>query len=270
MIYLLNEPLLFLVSLLLAASVTVAATLVILLFRRGESRRRASLLPPPFITAVVFPAAIVMGLLVNDSWKRFIEAQDVVQQEAALLQLIHSHKGQLAEPFRAEVKAVIDRYAQLQIPEDWRLLRRGERPPADNVLLPLLRQFDLWLTDDENIAEAQLAQLGRLSDEVMELAKLRGQRILLSEGRMDWPKWLVVFCLLFTCTLILSEITLHMRPAYLASMALFVLGNGAVLYLLLTHERPFAGGAAVKPPELMQTVPTPGGAAAPGLVPAAR
>ena len=88
---------------------------------------------------------------------------------------------------------------------------------------------------------------------------------------MDWPKWLVVFCLLFTCTLTMSEITLHMRSAYLTAALLFVLGNGSVLYLLATHERPFAGGASVQPPMVHALLaPADAGTAAPVPAPATR
>lgn len=198
----------------------------------------------------MFPAAIVMGLLVNDSWKRFIDAQDTVRQESALLQLLHVHQKHLAEPFRTPVGAAIERYEQVRIADDWKLFRRGKRPAADDGLGPILDQIDVWTDDAHGVSEAQQAHLDRLGNGVMQLRERRAKRILLSEGRMDWPKWLVVFCLLFTCTPTMSEITLHMRSAYLTGALLFILGNGAVLYLLATHERPFAGGASVQPPVL--------------------
>ena len=271
MIYRLNEPALFLVCLLMAASIMAMGTLAILPFRRGEARHRPSLLPPPFMTAIVFPAAIVMGLLVNDSWKRFIDAQDTVQQESALLQLFHVYHKRLAEPFRTPMGAAIERYEQVQIPEDWRLFRLGKRPAADDGLGPILDQIDIWTDDAHGVPEAQQTNLERMRNGVMELRELRAKRNLLSEGRMDWPKWLVVFFLLFTCTLTMSEITLHMRSAYLTAALLFVLGNGSVLYLLATHERPFAGGASVQPPMVHALLaPAGGGTAAPVPAPATR
>lgn len=248
MIYLLSEPLLFMVCLLMAASVTMVATLVILLFRRGEARCRPSLLPPPFITAIVFPASIVIGLLVNDTWKRFMDAQDVVQQESAVLDAIVTQKSQLALQFRAAVIDGIDRYTQVQIPKDWALFERGELPLANDELVLLLQQIDAWLTDENRIDPAQRVYLDRLRNGVLELRKLRAKRIVLSVGKMDGPKWWVVFCLLFTCTLAMSEITLHVRSAYLSVAALFIIGNGSVIYMLATHERPFAGGTMVKAP----------------------
>ncbi len=251
MIYLLSEPALFLVCLLMAAGITLVATLVILLFRPGESRRRPSLLPAPFITAIVLPVSIVLGLLVNDTWKRFMEAQDVVQREAALLQLIDSHQKQMVAPFREPVRAAMERYEQVQIPADWRLFARGQRPSGEDGLRALLDQFDHWLSDEQGVPEVHQLQLERLRGELLELRDLRTKRIILSAGKMDAPKWLVLLCLLFTCTLAMSEITLHMRSAYLTIAALFILGNGSLIYMLTTHERPFAGGASVPPPQVV-------------------
>ena len=174
-----------------------------------------------------------------------MDAQDVVQQEALAVRTLLMESAHLPQAQASALSKVLKADLRAQIESDRALFQQGEPPAPDAALQDAWQLLQGWLADPALQTQVSSFQLERLKAQVLELQKLRDRRILLSLGKMDGPKWWVMFCLLLTCSLAMSEITLHVRSALWTITALFVLGNGALLYMLNTHERPFVGGTGI-------------------------
>ena len=83
--YALSEAGLLLISLLATLFIGVLASLVVALYRGRPGRAKPSSMPPGFLTGIVLPVSVVLGLLVNDVWRKYDDAHDVVLQEAAIV-----------------------------------------------------------------------------------------------------------------------------------------------------------------------------------------
>ena len=251
-IFILSEPLLFLVCLFGVATVALIGVTMLWLLRRALRQSQASSLPPAFTTAIVFPAAIVLGLLVNDMWRHYMDAQDVVQQEAVLIRSIWTESAQLKPAQMAVLRQNLSADVRAQVKNDWALFQSGRTPGADQALQNLLQTVHLWSAEALAKTPQTQGRAERIATQLMELQKLRDKRILLSLGKMDAPKWWVVFCLLLSCILVMTEITLHSRSQTLMICAFFTLGSGSLVYMLATHERPFVGGTGVSAQPIMK------------------
>lgn len=240
-VYTLSEAGLMLVSLLAVLAIGVLASLVVALYRGRPGRAKPSSMPPAFITGIVLPVSVVLGLLVNDVWRKHDEAQDVVLQEAAivadLVRVIHL----LPEPAAGEMGALLYSYVHGDVPADWRAFGTRRLPSATRSALAEMTLRTPQLQRQHRGDAATSYALGLLAGDIAALDKTRKRRINLSQGRMDNARWFVLALLLFASLVLLVEVVYGQRRNHLLVLVLFALGYGALAYMVLTHDRPYTG-----------------------------
>lgn len=239
--YSLSEAGLLLTSLLATLLIGVLASLVVALYRGRPGRARPSTLPPAFITGIALPVSVVLGLLVNDVWRKYDDAHDVVLQEAAivadLVRVIHL----LPEPAAAEMGALLYSYVHGDVPSDWRAFQTRTLPSATRSALAEMTARTPALQRQHRGDVAVSHALGLLAADIAALDKTRKARISLSMGRMDNTRWFVLALLMFSCLVLLVEVVYDQRRNHVLVLVLFALGYGSLAYMVLTHDRPYTG-----------------------------
>ena len=240
-VYTLSEPALLLVSVVATLLIGVLASLVVAVYRGRPSRAKPSTLPPAFITGIALPVSVVLGLLVNDVWRKYDEAQDTVLQEAAIVADLVRVIDLLPEAESREIGALLYSYVHGDVPAEWRAFQTRTLPSVSRSALAemTLRAQQLQQCYRGNASVSQA--LGLLAADIAALDKTRKQRINLSLGRMDNPRWFVLGLLMFSCLLLLVEVIWGQWRNHLLVLLLFALGYGSLAYMVLTHDRPYTG-----------------------------
>lgn len=245
--YALSETSLLLVSMLGVASIVLLATLCLVSYRGHPRRTLPSTLPPAFVTGIVLPVSVVIGLLVTDVWRKYSDAQDVVMMEAAHVADAARAIKRLPESAAHELDALLRTYVEEDVPRDWQAFQthplhldtRSTLNELEFRTQALHRQLH-----DDIVAQSTLQVL--IAD-LEALDALRKQRIHLSVGRIDNPRWRVLGILLFCSIALMGDVVYGQRRNFLVAAVLFTLSYGSLMYMLITHDRPYTGQTLVLP-----------------------
>ncbi|MBK6868201.1 MAG: DUF4239 domain-containing protein [Burkholderiales bacterium] len=239
--YALSEAGLLLISLLATLFIGVLASLVVALYRGRPGRAKPSSMPPGFLTGIVLPVSVVLGLLVNDVWRKYDDAHDVVLQEAAIVADLVRVIQLLPESAAEEMGALLYGYVHGDVPSDWRAFQSRTLPPVTRSALAEMTARTPALQRQYRGDGATSHALELLARDIATLDKTRKARINLSMGRMDNTRWFVLALLMFSCLVMLVEVVYGQWRNHLLVLVLFALGYGSLAYMVLTHDRPYTG-----------------------------
>ena len=243
--YRISETSLYLVCSLAVVFLAVLTTLGVAAYRGRPSRAAPSTLPPGFVTAVVLPISLIISLLVNDVWRKYSDAQDAVVTEASTVadavRAIHRLPADAAD----ELNSLMYAYVHGDVPQDWRTYQTRRLPVEVRSALNEMEFRVARLLQSAHDDPRVRSTLTVLADDLSALDTLRKKRTQLSAGRLDNARWAVLAVLLLTGLVVLVEVVYGQRKNYFVSVGLFVVGYGTLVYMLVTHDRPFAGETIV-------------------------
>ena len=243
--YSLSEAALLLLSLFAVACVSALAMVSVAAYRGSPRRAKASSMPPAFVTAIVLPVSVILGLLVNDVWRNYNDAQNGVLREAATVADATRAIAQLPPDSAQQLGALLEEYVKVDLKHDWEVYQTRQNPvethSALNQMEFLVEQLQIQLHGNP----VTMSALKVLTDDLSDLERLRKTRTYLSVGRIDNPRWFVLGLLLLCCVGLLTEVSYGQTRNHLVIVCFFSLSYGALIYMLLTHDRPFSGSTFV-------------------------
>lgn len=195
----------------------------------------------PFFGSVAILFALLTGFVANDAWERGRQASRALLGERDGLVAIHD-LSIAAVSDMSEIRAVLRRYLDLVVKEEWPLLADGRSSPkAAEAIRELLRE----LSDPKMASEAGQAVHAALLGQALRVRSARSERLLLSEQNSDHPKWWTV--LLLACLTQLAIALVHLDKPRARAAALTVFSSAAIvaLGLIAVKERPFDGPLAL-------------------------
>jgi hypothetical protein len=213
------------------------------------------LLPP---MALVF--GLIVGFLVAGLWGDLNNARDAVNREASALRsasLVAA--ASFPGPTSMRMDALIDRQIKDAATKEWPAMR-DQRATLTAVSAPLAQALRLALRiDPANQSEATGQR--ELVSSLETALDARRQRIIISEGTINWVKWLAVVALGALTLIAVACVHADNRRTAAIAMAIFGLAVAVTLLLIASQALPFNGEFGVKPDALLQVAPS---ATAPG------
>ena len=244
-VYSISEAALLVTSLFAVTCLMALAFLAVAVYRGSPRRAQASNMPATFVSAITLPVALIIGLLVNDVWRHYNDAQDGVMREAATVADATRAIAQLPPDAGTQVGALLEQYVKADLVRDWKVYQTRQSPVETYSALNQMEFLVERLQLDWSTNAAAVAALKVLEDDVSDLERLRKTRTHLSVGRIDNPRWFVLAMLLLCCATLLTEVIYGQRRNHAVIAGIFVLSYGALVYMLLTHDRPFSGSTFV-------------------------
>jgi hypothetical protein len=178
------------------------------------------------------------------TWQHFVEARDIVVQEAdADIDAWHTAVG-LPLAVRQRVRKDMIDYAKIMVSREWPLMRKG-RFDSQAAIVGMDAIDATGAFKPENLSEsnAQIATMQQLTI----VHDARQRRIAVNNAGISWFEWLVLFCgaLYIICFCWLFGVS--SRPAHLIMTATVVAIIVSILTLLLELEYPFRSNVGIEP-----------------------
>jgi hypothetical protein len=246
----------WLVALVLVTGTGLVSVGVTLLLRRLTRRHRREyhndVLGFLFSAAAVV-YAVLLAFVVFAVWEAFSGAERTVNQEAATLVSLYLDTETFPQPLRNEAQRGIREYTFSVMSDEFPAMRSSQDSrDTERTLFDLFGVYNQLHPADGWQQRLESASLGRLG----EVALLRSQRLQASQSSLPDMFW-VVLVLGGMLTLVLGA-PLFMEHAHLHVASSLLLGGtlGAVLFLILALNRPFAGSVAIRPESFERNVQT--------------
>jgi hypothetical protein len=246
----------WLVALVLVTGTGLVSVGVTLLLRRLTRRHRREyhndVLGFLFSAAAVV-YAVLLAFVVFAVWEAFSGAERTVNQEAATLVSLYLDTETFPQPLRNEAQRAIREYTFSVMSDEFPAMRSSQDSrDTERTLFDLFGVYNQLHPADAWQQRLESASFGRLD----EIALLRSQRLQASQSSLPDMFW-VVLVLGGVLTLVLGG-PLFMEHAQLHVASSLLLGGtlGAVLFLILALNRPFAGSVAIRPESFERNVQT--------------
>jgi hypothetical protein len=209
------------------------------------------MLPP---LSVIF--ALLVGFIAAQAWADSDRAHGAVNREASALRAVVILASAFPGDTETRLRDLVRRHIEDAVTEEWPAMSRHTAtlsivPPRLAESLKLVLALDPQ-GDGESAAQRGLVQW-------LEVAlDARRQRIILSESRINWVKWVVLLVQAGLTLLTIAMIHSDNRSTSRIILAIFATGVGAAVVLIASHSQPFTGPLAVSPAVLLQVMPEAG------------
>ena len=235
------------------ALVTAAIYWTIMRLATGDRARAFKAVSPGLLP----PLGIMFGLLVAfiaaQVWGDLDRANAAVNHEASALRTVVLLSRAFPADAQTRFRALITEHIQEVQEVEWPALAR-QRATLAMIPAALAQALELTLAlptagEGEVVAQREIvASLDIALD-------ARRQRILVSRAQVNWVKWFVLLveaaCMMTGIAMVHSD----NRAAARIAMALFGTSSAVCIFLLIAHDRPFAGQLAVSPAPLVNVRP---------------
>ncbi len=219
-----------------------------------EDRARAFKAVSP---GLLSPLGILFGLLVAFTaaqvWGDVDRASGAVNREASSLRAVVLLSRAFPAEVQARMRALVNQYIQEALEVEWpAMARRRETltmiPPGLGDALELAIGLPV-------AAEGQAAAQREIVANLDNALDARRQRILVSRSAVNWVKWFALI-VQAACTLTaIAMVQSDNRAAARFAMGLFATAVAVCIFLLVAHDRPFAGQLSVPPTPLLNVRP---------------
>ena len=235
------------------ALVTAAIYWTIMRLATGDRARAFKAVSPGLLP----PLGIMFGLLVAfiaaQVWGDLDRANAAVNHEASALRTVVLLSRAFPADAQTRFRALITEHIQEVQEVEWPALAR-QRATLAMIPAALAQALELTLAlptagEGEVVAQREIvASLDIALD-------ARRQRILVSRAQVNWVKWFVLLveagCMMAGIAMVHSD----NRAAARIAMGLFGTASAVCIFLLVAHDRPFAGDFAVSPAPLLNVRP---------------
>jgi cytochrome bd-type quinol oxidase subunit 2 len=239
---------------------TIVIYYVVLRAAAGPSGPALKAISPGLLPPMALVFGLIVGFLVAGLWGDLNNARDAVNHEASALRsasLVAS--ASFPGPTSMRVDALIDRQINEAATQEWPAMR-DQRASLTAVPTALAQALQLALRIDP-VNQSQVTAQRELVSSLQNALDARRQRIIVSEGTINWVKWLAVIAL--GALTLIAVACVHADNRRTAAIAMAIFGSAiAVTFLLMASQAlPFNGEFGVKPDALLQVAPS---ATAPG------
>ena len=199
----------------------------------------------PFFNTLGAIYGIFLAFIVSNTWHYYDQTSSNIVQEARYLESLHNNTAAFQEPFKSEIRSLVENYRDVLVNEEWPRLARGEGSPNATAMLKKLTQ---------TYAGHQLSGAASdgpfFSESVKNLEQLKGLRA----ARIDdaasglLPFLWVILIVGAALTVAFSFLFGAQNFATHAVMTMLLTAVIALaFYTILTLDFPFTGPAAISP-----------------------
>lgn len=197
----------------------------------------------PFFNTLGAIYGIFLAFIVSNTWHYYDQTNSNIVQEARYVESLHNNTAAFAEPFRSNIRELLNEYRDALVSKEWPLLSKGEGSPEATAVLKKLTQA---------YADYQIARRGTdgpfFNASVHNLEQLKGLRA----ARIDDA---ASGLLPFLWVILIAGAALTVGFSYLfgaqnfATHAVMTMLLTAVIalafYTILTLDFPFTGPASI-------------------------
>lgn len=247
-IYTLPPPLVFVVVLVGVSVVALAIQAVLRIGRVAEAAPELA----KITTAVSTIAGAIFGLsmtfLANSVWNTEDSAHNAVNAEARAIRVMDLYMDSLTAPAYDGIASLLADYGRAVAAEWDQMTEDDYGTPAEKALRTIYGAVIKGLAVGDQNRLLQQRLLTALDD----ISVARQQRLSVAENYVSPSQWTLVtvlgVILLFVVTVSHAAFPLARR----VSVAAIVAAISVMLYVILLHDRPFIGYAAVTPDPILK------------------
>lgn len=186
--------------------------------------------------------AVLLAFVVFAVYDQYQKAEGIVNEESAALVDLYWKTERYPEPVRSATEQSIREYTRSVVNDEFPRMQRGEPSPTTRARLNRMDQMNARFQPPDPNGVQLASNSDRLIDRI---TVLRAERIAASRASLPMTFWLVL--ILGGAATIALGASLYMRPALHQLFGSFLLGLtiGAVLFLILSLDRPFTGTTAI-------------------------
>lgn len=199
----------------------------------------------PFFNTLGAIYGIFLAFIVSNTWHYYDQTSSNIVQEARYLDSLHNNTAAFQEPFKSEIRSLVENYRHVLVNEEWPRLAHGESSPNATAVLKNLTQ---------TYARHQLSGAAPdgpfFSESVKNLEQLKGLR---ASRIDDAASGLLPFLwsILITGAILTVGFSFLFGAQNFATHAVMTMLLTAVIalafYTILTLDFPFTGPAAISP-----------------------
>ena len=203
------------------------------------------------------PLGIMFGLLVAfiaaQVWGDLDRASAAVNHEASSLRAVVLLSRSFPDDAQTRIRTLISQHIQEVQAVEWPAMARQR---ATLTMIPASLGQVLELTLALPVAgEGQVVAQREIVTNLDNALDARRQRILVSRAQVDWVKWFVLLVEAGCMMTGIAMVHCDNRAAARIAMGLFGTASAVCIFLLVAHDRPFAGQFAVSPAPLLNVRP---------------
>ena len=250
-----NLPIVWLIVVVCAGVAAITALIYLGVTRLAVSERGAAfkgvspgMLPP---MALVF--GLLVAFLVSQLWSDASDARDAVNREASSLRSVVLLANAFPGAPEANLDALVRRHIQLAVNQEWPAM---EHQDATLTVVPAALAGALHQA--VSLAPKTFGQQTAQREIITSLQAAldaRRQRIILSQGGVNWVKWTAVVLLAVLTLVAIAFVHSDNRHTVAIAMSVFAAAVAVTLVVIAAQDRPFSGHFRQKPDVLLQVLP---------------
>lgn len=231
-----------------------------MLARLWPTRPGASIIGT-LLTGLLVPTAVIIGFISSDIWTQNARAEAAVEREgiaaAEALRILDALPAKLATPIQTALLV----YARSAVEDEWPAMAQRQSSPQTGRAFAQLRE-SLWAARYDSTQQAprgaapadvrRIDAPQHIAHEFDELEKrldaienARATRLQLAKRQLSGIKLAAMAWLLFTNAFVIAELHRGAARERRIALALFTAGFGMIFFLLVLHDRPFAGSVTI-------------------------
>lgn len=231
--------------------ISLVGVLVLRFFIPHEIRLKENAILGSVSATISVIHGVLVGMIALYLVNTISYASDAVQREANAAGNIYRDSLWLKEPQRTSIRTEIRQYLSHAITSDWGFMSRGELPDGQGNLIIETISRQLSAYPERGLADSTI--LSRMLDEVSQLYSSRGLRIGASTIAVGQETWIVILIGTFLTIGINYFFGMNFYLHMLAPTALGLM-MAAILFLLITLDKPFQGQFVVGPYPLQKVL----------------
>ena len=192
--------------------------------------------------------AVLLAFAVLVVWEKFSDAESEVAREAGSLVNIYRIVEGMSPAPRAELRALLTRYLETAIEEDWPAMSRGRPSPAvTRALNALYYAVDGYAPSDQREATLMAATLTQLSA----VTEARRERLVKASGAVPGVIWLVLIVggvLTVGFTFFFGAENLRAQTLMTGALSVLIFSG---LLVIVCIDHPFTGPFRVGPEPML-------------------
>ena len=237
---------------LVAAAVLGAVHVTLRLLRVGPADVIA--VRDSLITSLSAMFALMVAFSAAGIWNDSISARGAVQREANALENAFAMAARFTPKLKEEVREEILEIGRRSVESDWPAMERWAGPNEallDRSEGPVVKLITL-IADEASLAPVSGSNL--MLAQLIELRSARLQREMIARGGVSAAQWTAMIVIPLAALILIAVGYNHDPRLRVGMMSIYTVAVCSALFVVLAHERPFAGYLRVLPTPLVEAM----------------
>jgi len=193
---------------------------------------------------------IILGLVAVGVWTNFAEAQELVDEEAAVTYALYQQCSHLPGPIVGQIKNEIRGYIDDVIKKEWSQAQEGVTP---DLAAGRIRKIEQLLYAVDPVTEKDRIILAQAIERFNELSIKRRDRIFTSQGGLPGLVWSItrLGCILIVVT---SWFYHTNRRIHIAMSVIVGILLGSIVFMIAAMDQPYKGRFAISPDSFIEVL----------------